>query len=181
MTDPLKTRNVGNHPDALRVGDVEFSRVCDLRYGTNPTQTAAMYGPPGGTFLTTLKELKTGKQGPSQTNVEDMVYGALTLGYFDDPSVIIMKHLNPSGFATQYEAEPLSSTYRNAREADFRAAFGGTVLFNRPVGIDTADALNELFREVVVAPGYDEGVVGRFKGSVRIFEYNEHLQGTKKQ
>ena len=173
MSDPLKTQNLGSHPDILPVGDVQFQKARDLRYGENPSQTAAMYASPQGTFLSTLKELKTGKQGPSQTNMEDMVYGAVTLGYFEAPSVVIMKHLNPSGFATQYAPEPLSATYRKAREGDFRAAFGGTVLFNRPVDLETADALNELFREVIVAPGFDEGVVDRFKGTVRVYEYDE--------
>ena len=169
--DPLKTRHVGDHPDVLGIEGYNYTKVQDLRYGTNPSQAAALYNL--DSFLGSLRELRTGKQGPSQTNFEDIFFGAVTAGYFDAPSAIIMKHENPSGFATQYEPEALSQTYRKARDTDFRAAFGGTVLVNRPVDVDTAEAIKELFTEVLVAPAYDEGVVGRFKGSIRIFEYGE--------
>jgi phosphoribosylaminoimidazolecarboxamide formyltransferase/IMP cyclohydrolase len=174
--DPLATKNVGVHPGIIRIectGGTPCSeslhyKAMDLRYGTNPTQTAALYG---GSFLGKLRECRTGKEGPSQTNMEDIFYAALMAGYFDAPSFAIMKHENPSGFATQYEPEPLALTYRKARDADFRAAFGGTAFTNTPVDKDTAEAVRELFTEVLVAPGYDEGVVEKFKGSIRIFEY----------
>ena len=171
MADPLSTKVVGIHPDKLPVGDKTYDKISDLRYGTNPTQTAAKYNP--DSFLGTLREHKTGKGGTSQTNEEDIVYAALIVGHFDAPTVVIMKHENPSGLATQYAEEPLSLTYKKAFDSDFRAAFGGTALLNRPVDKDTADAITENFAEVLVAPGYDEGVIGKFKGSIRIFEYNE--------
>lgn len=169
--DPLATKHVGMHPDVLHIDDhSSANKVMDLRYGTNPTQTAALYNPQS--FLGSLKELRTGKGGPSQTNFEDILYAAISVGYFDAPTVAIMKHENPSGFATQYSPEHLSETYRKARDGDFRAAFGGTVLTNVPVDMKTAETLAELFTEVLVAPGFEEGVVDRFKGSMRIFEYN---------
>lgn len=169
--DPLSTKHVGEHPDFLFFGDASYGKVQDLRYGTNPTQTAAQYN--SDSFLGSLREIRTGKEGPSQTNVEDILYGALTERSFDKPTVVIMKHENPSGLATQFEPEPLGHTYRKARDADFRAAFGGTAFFNRPIDIDTAEAIRDLFTEVLVAPGYDDGVVGRFRGSIRIFVYDE--------
>ena len=98
-------------------------------------------------FLGSLKELRTGKEGASQTNMEDIFYAAVMVGYFMHPAVMIMKHENPSGFATQYGPEALSQTYRKARDTDFRAAFGGTVLVNRPVDVDTAEAIKELLKE----------------------------------
>jgi phosphoribosylaminoimidazolecarboxamide formyltransferase/IMP cyclohydrolase len=169
--DPLSTKVVGKHPDSLIIGVSSYGKVLDLRYGTNPTQTAALYNP--SSFLGSLKELKTGKEGASQTNMEDIFYAALTVGYFGAPSVIIMKHENPSGFATQYEEEPLWFTYKKAQNSDFRAAFGGTALINRPIDKETAEAIRELFTEVLVAPGFEEGVVDSFKGSIRIFLYDD--------
>ena len=169
--DPLATKHTGMHPETLHINDTaSAAKVLDLRYGSNPTQTAALYNP--NSFLGSLKELRTGKGGPSQTIYEDIFYAALTVGYFDSPSVIIMKHENPSGFATQYAAEHLSETYRKARDSDFRAAFGGTVLCNREVDMKTAETMAELFTEVLVAPSFAEGVVERFKGSMRIFQYD---------
>lgn len=178
MGDPLSMKKIGNHPNQIvaQTGnhglDCFFNKKDDLRYGTNPSQTAALYNPLG--FLGSLKEHKTGKEGPSQTNIEDIFYAAVTVGYFAEPSVIIMKHENASGFATQYEPEPLCITYKKARDCDFRAGFGGTVLTNRHIDMETAEVMRELFTEVLVAPGYDEGVISKFKGSIRIFEYDEN-------
>ncbi|MDI6721837.1 MAG: hypothetical protein QMD85_05565, partial [Candidatus Aenigmarchaeota archaeon] len=166
--DALSTKHAGDHPDFLKFG---VQKAGDMRYGTNPSQTAALYNP--NSFLGSLKELKTGKGGPSQTNMEDVLYAALTAGYFAAPSAIVMKHENPSGFATQYKQEPLWLTYKKSRDSDFRAAFGGTVFVNMPVDRETADAMTEYFTEVVVAPGFDTGVIGLFRGSTRIFEYDE--------
>jgi len=169
--DPLSTKHVGNHPDNLIIQGGDYGKVQDLRYGTNPTQTAALYNT--HSFLGSLRELRTGKQGPSQTNMEDIFYAALTAGFFGAPSAIVMKHENPSGFATQYQQQPLQFTYMKAVDADFRAAFGGTVLINRPIDADTAEAIRQLFTEVLVAPDYDEGVVDRLsRGSIRIFVYD---------
>src|SRR3989338_4262218 len=101
MSDPLGTRNIGEHEQSIIVGNKVYEKSQDLRYGTNPAQTAALYRHHEyDSFLSSLRELKTGKQGPSQTNMEDIFYAAISLGYFDAPSVIIMKHENPSGFAT---------------------------------------------------------------------------------
>jgi phosphoribosylaminoimidazolecarboxamide formyltransferase/IMP cyclohydrolase len=169
--DPLASQNIGDHPVGTSVDGIVYSKVRDLRYGTNPTQTAALYN--NLSFLGKLRELKTGKEGPSQTNFEDILYAALSVMYFDDPTAAIMKHENECGFATQYEPEPLHLTYRKAFDPDFRAAFGGTVFINRPIDKNTSEAIKELFTEVIVAPGFDEGVVGSFKGSVRIFEYDK--------
>ena len=169
--DALSTKRVGDHPKFLYIESGMLDKVQDLRYGTNPSQTAALYNP--NSFLGSLKELRTGKEGASQTNMEDIFYAAVMVGYFVHPAVMIMKHENPSGFAAGLTLEPLSHTYRKARDADFRAAFGGTVFFNRPVDMETAETTKELFTEVVVAPGYEEGVVASFKGSTRAFEYDE--------
>ena len=172
MPDPLSTKNVGDHPGSLEIQSRVYGKVQDLRYGTNPTQTAALYN--ANSFLGSLRELRTGKQGPSQTNFEDIFYAALTVGYFDALTVIIMKHENPSGFATQYLPEALLQTYKKARDGDFRAAFGGTVFLNRAVDMDTAESMRELFTEVVVAPDYESGVVERLgRGSIRIFVYDQ--------
>ncbi|HLC67976.1 MAG TPA: IMP cyclohydrolase [archaeon] len=181
--DALSTMNKGNHPRHISIGTFyetalgpdfvgsEYEKARDLRYGTNPSQTAALYN--SNSFLGSLQELRTGKEGPSQTNFEDIFYAAITLGYFNASSAIIMKHENPSGFATQYTDEPLARIYAKAFDADFRAAFGGTVMLNRPVDHDTASEIRRLFTEVVVAPDFDEGVVGSFTGSTRIYKYDD--------
>jgi phosphoribosylaminoimidazolecarboxamide formyltransferase/IMP cyclohydrolase len=187
--DALSTMNVGDHPYKMKLTsffrrkdpqtqeekdyleETELPKVGDLRYGTNPSQTAALYNP--RSFLGSLNEERTGKEGASQTNMEDIFYAAVMVGYFDNPAVMINKHENPSGFATAYEPEPLWMTYKKAVDADFRAAFGGTAFLNRPIDIETAEAIIELFTEVVIAPGFETGVMDKFKGTTRVFEYND--------
>ena len=82
--DPLSTKHAGEHPDSLRIQGTSYGKVQDLRYGTNPLQTAALYNPKS--FLGSLHEHKTGKEGASQANFEDIIYAALTAGYFDAPT-----------------------------------------------------------------------------------------------
>ena len=174
VKDPLRTKNLGNHPEYLFLGENTYGKVSDLRYGTNPSQTAALYNE--NSFLGSLLEKKTGKEGLSQTNMEDIFWAALITGFFKKSSAIIMKHENPCGFATQYESEPLHEIYKKAADADFRAAFGGVVLINRQIDLQTAEFINNFFTEVIVAPDYDEGVIEKLsKGTTRIIKYDDEM------
>ena len=86
-----------------------------------------------------------------------------------------MKHLIPSGFATQASSRsPLAALYVAARDADARSAFGSIVVFNRPVDIDCANALLESYVEGIAAPEYEEGAMGIFEGKkdLRIMKYS---------
>ncbi|MBI4018463.1 MAG: hypothetical protein HY368_02540, partial [Candidatus Aenigmarchaeota archaeon] len=165
--DPLYTKTVAKHPESL-IGE-KIAR--ELRYGSNPAQPAALYNPES--FLGSLREMRTGKEGPSLSNIEDIYYAALTAGYFSEPCVIIMKHANPCGFAVQRRPEPLSLTFMKARDCDYRAAFGGTVFFNVPLDRQTAEEMKSNFTEVVVAPGFDDGVIEMLEGSTRAYQYDE--------
>ena len=168
----LSTKNLGNYPEDFSLVGRDYKKVSDLRYGTNPSQTAALYN--SNSFLGSLRELRTGKQGLSQTNVEDIFWAALITGYFDKPSAIIMKHENPCGFATQHESESLCEIYEKAADSDFRAAFGGVVLINRQIDLKTAGSIKKTFTEVVVAPDYGDGVVEKLsRGTTRILKYDE--------
>ncbi len=75
-----------------------------------------------------------------------------------------MKHLVPSGFATQFGEASLADIYRRARDADARSAFGSVVVFNKPVDRDCAEALSESYIECVAAPEYEEGAMGILDG-----------------
>ena len=71
------TRNVGDFPSEIMVGGRKYVKSYDLRYGTNPHQPAAFYAPVDGTgAIMNMKTLKSGKNGLSQTNLED-ISGAL--------------------------------------------------------------------------------------------------------
>jgi len=70
-----------------------------------------------------------------------------------------MKHLIPSGFATQHKDNSLDDIYRKARDADARSAFGSIVVLNRPLDKATAEAIMESYVEGVAVPEYEEGTM----------------------
>jgi phosphoribosylaminoimidazolecarboxamide formyltransferase/IMP cyclohydrolase len=142
-----------------------------LRYGTNPHQKAALYTAKhaqGG--IGSVDWVKWGKDGPSATNIEDGSHGLRVIGYFDEPAVAVMKHLNPSGVSIGREGEGLSSVYKRARDTDPRASFGSVVVLNRRVDKSTAEELSKTFVEVVYAPDYEEAAITVFqaKKDIRI-------------
>jgi phosphoribosylaminoimidazolecarboxamide formyltransferase / IMP cyclohydrolase len=167
----------------LTIGDKVFEyskvrwrvegRMRGLRYGTNPHQRGALYRPKsskGGIGNTNW--VKWGKDGPSATNIEDGSHGLRITGYFKEPAVAVMKHLNPSGVSVSRGTDSLSQVYARARDADTRAAFGSVVVSNSPVDRETAEEIMRTFVEVVYAPGYGAEVLAVFesKRDIRIGE-----------
>src|SRR4051794_18243145 len=75
---------------------------------------------------------------------------------FDRPAVAIIKHANPCGIAVGAD---VAEAHRKAHECDPVSAFGGVIATNVPVSVAMAEQVAEVFTEVVVAPGYDEGAV----------------------
>ena len=140
------TRNVGNYPDKITVGNRIYVKNSDLRYGTNPHQPAALYVPEGGHgAIADMKTLKSGKNGLSQTNLED-ISGALNIvKFFDKPACAVMKHVNPSGAAAMRKGETLRDVYIKARDCDARAAFGSVIAFNVKVDAATAEEIMSTF------------------------------------
>lgn len=142
--------------------NVSLKKEYDLRYGENPNQPAAAYsiGDNPLASLIDIKLAKTGKGGLSATNIMDITRALDILKFFHTPAVAVMKHLIPSGFATDYhKKKSLSEIYTKARDADARAAFGSVVVFNSIMDVNAAESLNETFVEVVAAPGYAEGAI----------------------
>lgn len=166
-----------NLPNSLNLsfGDLREAFVksrIKLRYGTNPHQRAALYVQKGSLWGN-VKELKTGKSGLSQTNVEDVDRALRILRYFNEPSCAIMKHLIPSGFASAQEGETAKQVYLKARKCDEKAAFGGVVVFNCEVDEAAAEEISKNFIEVVSAPAFAEGALSKFKEkkNLRVLQY----------
>ena len=140
---------------------VPVTRGQALRYGENPHQQAALYLPsfaPGGT-LADHKQVQ-GKE-LSYNNLNDADAALELVSEFRDgpPTVVIVKHANPCGVAT---GETLIEAYRNAFECDSVSAFGGIIALNRPLDGPTAEAISEIFTEVVCAPDADEAAKAVF-------------------
>ncbi len=173
-------QKIGDHPEKIIITEHfngsektrVFEKVSDLRYATNPGQTAAFYG--HDSLLGSMEIIKTGKNGLSQTNIEDIFYALDTLKYFSVPSCIVMKHENPSGFAKAGSGDMLVDVYKKARDCDYQAAFGGVVAFNASVDEETANEIAKTFVEVVVAPHFDSAALDIFNNSknIRVIKFD---------
>jgi len=152
-----------------------WDRGTVLRYGENPHQSAALYlqgfGPDG---LAQARQLH-GKE-MSYNNYVDADAARRAAYDFDEPAVAIIKHANPCGIAVGAD---VAEAHRKAHECDPVSAFGGVIAVNRPVSVEMARQVAEVFTEVVVAPGYDEGAVEILQGkkNVRLLECGPMRRG----
>jgi phosphoribosylaminoimidazolecarboxamide formyltransferase/IMP cyclohydrolase len=134
-------------PDSVTIS---LAKEQMLRYGENPHQAAALYGTFGAHFQKLHgKEL-------SYNNILDINAAALLCAEFDDTAVIIVKHNNPCGVASD---ESLVEAYRKAFATDTKSAYGGIVCVNRALDRSTAEAISEIFTEVIIAPEFEHGVL----------------------
>ena len=93
----------------------------------------------------------------SYNNMLDIAAATALIEEFrgEEPTVVIIKHTNPCGVA---QAPTLVEAYRRAFSTDTQAPFGGIIVFNRPLDMDTAKAVNEIFTEILIAPAFEDGV-----------------------
>ncbi|MBW7889185.1 MAG: bifunctional phosphoribosylaminoimidazolecarboxamide formyltransferase/IMP cyclohydrolase, partial [Bacteroidetes bacterium] len=115
--------------------------------GENPHQRAALYG----NFDAQLKKLH-GKE-LSFNNIIDATAAVNLIKEFSEPTAAIIKHTNPCGVGS---AENLHDAYRKAFATDTKAPFGGIIAVNRPLDLKAAEALNEIFTEIILAPSFNE-------------------------
>ncbi len=118
-----------------------------LRYGENPHQRAALYGG----FHKHFEQLH-GKE-LSYNNILDLTAAAALIGEFtgDAPTLAILKHTNPCGVA---QGPTLAAAWEKAFATDRQAPFGGIIAVNQPLDLPCAEAISEIFSEVIVAPDF---------------------------
>ena len=127
-----------------------------LRYGENPHQTGARYRIAGQSSWWDQAQQLQGK-AMSYLNVFD-ADAAWRLAYSlgDDPAAVVIKHANPCGAAV---ADDIATAYQRAHECDPVSAFGGIVAVNRLVTEAMAEAMADVFTEVLIAPDYEEAAL----------------------
>jgi len=132
-----------------------------LRYGENPHQDAALYIPMGPHTDGLPQAEQVQGKALSYNNYNDANAALELVAEFRDgpPTVVIVKHANPCGVAT---GATIAEAYKNALECDSVSAFGGIIACNRPLDGATAEAITEIFTEVVVAPGADDAAKAIF-------------------
>jgi phosphoribosylaminoimidazolecarboxamide formyltransferase/IMP cyclohydrolase len=130
----------------------------ELRYGENPHQVASYYSrikdetPLGATQL-------GGKQ-LSYNNLLDVDAAWRAISSFETPSVVIVKHLTPTGIAS---ADSIAEAFPMALKSDDVSAFGGIIATNRTVDEAFVDAMGALFVEAIVAPDFNNNAIETLK------------------
>lgn len=152
-----------------------WDKLGTLRYGENSHQRAALYRSgygPGG--LATARQLHGKEMSYNNYTDGDAAYRA---AYdFAEPAVAVIKHANPCGIAVGAD---IAEAHRKAHACDPVSAYGGVIAANRPVSVEAARQIAEIFTEVVIAPGYEDGAleVLQAKKNVRVLEAGPYPGG----
>jgi phosphoribosylaminoimidazolecarboxamide formyltransferase / IMP cyclohydrolase len=147
-------------------------KFLELSYGENPHQKAALYIESGTRSHVLSRVAKQHGRALSFNNVLDLDSGRRLLDEFEEPACVIVKHNNPCGVAI---AETALEAYERAFACDPLSAFGGVIVFNRPVEKALAGRLHQQFIEVLLAPGYEPDALEVLtqKEAMRILETEE--------
>jgi len=129
----------------LKISETTYRK---LRYGENPHQEGYFFGD-----LDNMFDQLHGKELSYNNLVDIQAAVALMEEFTDEPTFGILKHTNACGIAS---AETISVAYEKAFEADTVSAFGGILIANRQINEAAANAMKDLFFEVLIAPAYSE-------------------------
>ena len=131
------------------------TRKMPLRYGENPHQSAALYLPVGPAAHGVAQANQAQGKELSYNNLNDANAALELAAEFREapPTIVIVKHANPCGAATR---DNLLDAWKEALACDSVSAFGGIVATNQRLDAATAEAITDIFTEVVVAPDADE-------------------------
>ena len=164
------------YPDSITFA---YEKAQDMRYGENPHQGASYYSEEfiRAGSLSKAKQL-WGKE-LSYNNIND-ANGALELvKEFDEPCVVASKHANPCGVGV---GETVHEAYIKAYESDPVSVFGGILAINRVVDAATANEINKIFIEIVIAEGFTQEALDILttKKNIRLLELPDIRQRREK-
>jgi phosphoribosylaminoimidazolecarboxamide formyltransferase/IMP cyclohydrolase len=151
---------------------IHLSSSKELRYGENPHQKARLYYNEGNSFYDIFKQLH-GKD-LSYINILDIDAAYNLINEFDVPGCAIIKHTNPSGVATDKD---ITNAYLKALACDNVSRFGGIIIVNRTMDLATAQEIDKIKTDIVIAPEYDNDTLDfLFKKKNRaIVRFNKDL------
>ncbi len=136
-----------NEPSALRVA-IDDAKV--MRYGENPHQKGYFFGD----FNKMFSQLH-GKE-ISYNNLLDIDAAVSLIAEYSDPTFAVLKHNNACGLATR---STIAEAWKDALAGDPVSAFGGVLITNGNIDVATAEEVNKIFFEVIIAPSYDEAAL----------------------
>ncbi len=157
-------------PSALRVA-IDGSKP--MRYGENPHQHGVFFGD-----LNEMFEQLHGKE-ISYNNLLDIDAAVSLIAEFEEPTFAVLKHNNACGLATRTN---ILDAWKDALAGDPVSAFGGVLIANRPIDLATAEEVNKIFFEVVIAPAFDADALAVLQQKKnRIILVQKTKNGTTKQ
>ena len=130
-----------------------YEKVTDLRYGENPHQRGALFQEVAGAGVFGGAQVLQGKEMSFNNWLDAWASYDLAIA-LPEHACVIVKHNNPCGAAALANA---AASYRGAFACDEVSAFGGIVAFHGPCDEAAAEAMREVFTEVVIAPAFTEG------------------------
>lgn len=141
-----KAFGVSSSYDTLIASWFNGQSIKSLRYGENPHQK--------GSFIGNLDEIFTQLNGKelSYNNLLDIDACLGLIREFDSPTIAIIKHNNPCGLASD---DKLSEAWQKALAGDPVSAFGGVIICNKNIDLETAKQMDSLFFEVLIAPDFN--------------------------
>ena len=147
-----------------RTSMVDLGLEMRPRYGENPHQDAAVYRTLGGQGVFGGFEQLQGRD-LSYNNLLDTDAARKLVADFEGPAVVIVKHNNPCGVG---RGPDLETAYRRALACDPLSAFGSVIAVNRALDRATAEAMGDLFIEVIAAPDFDSDALSQFAAKKRL-------------
>ena len=146
-----------------------FEKVQEMRYGENPHQKAAFYMEVGKTKGTLADAKQLNGKELSYNNINDANGALELLKEFKEPTIVAVKHANPCGVGS---SDTLFGAYQKAYCADSVSIFGGIIVANRKIDVETAKEMSKIFFEIVIAPEYDPEALEVFqaKKNLRVLQ-----------
>ncbi len=165
------------YPDIITM---TYEKAQDLRYGENPHQPASYYKEMTIEKGSLTNAVQLHGKELSFNNINDANGALKTLKEFSQPTVVAVKHANPCGVGT---ADNIYDAYIKAHNADPISIFGGIVAFNREVDEKTADEINKIFIEIVIAPSYSNKALEILKNkkNIRIMQLEDIMHINTKE
>ncbi|NMA85067.1 MAG: bifunctional phosphoribosylaminoimidazolecarboxamide formyltransferase/IMP cyclohydrolase [Epulopiscium sp.] len=149
-----------------------FEKMQDMRYGENPHQKAAFYKETMKTKGTLAEAKQLHGKELSYNNINDANGALELLKEFETPTIVAVKHANPCGVAS---ADRIAVAYKKAYDSDPTSIFGGIVVANGTIDVNTAKEMSKTFLEIIIAPAYEEEALTilKEKKNLRILELPE--------
>jgi phosphoribosylaminoimidazolecarboxamide formyltransferase/IMP cyclohydrolase len=142
--------NYYNQTEGIQSFKLSKQQATTLRYGENPHQKGIFYGQ--------LDKVFTQLHGKaiSYNNLVDLDAAIKLINEFNEPTFAILKHTNACGLACDNN---LTEAWKKALAGDPISAFGGVLACNKEIDEKTAQEMNKLFFEIVIAPGYKKNAL----------------------